>query len=72
MKRLVVLILLIVGLLLLPGGWVVLAVLCSAPMHYFIFGKLMGAKRWWLLLALALAGYLALMVIAVIARLLTR
>lgn len=35
----------------------------SAPIHYFVFGKLMKAQRWWLLLAIQLAVSVTLTVI---------
>lgn len=47
----------IVLLFFVPYGWMLIGISCSAPVHYLIFGKLMGAKRWWLLLALAVGFY---------------
>lgn len=35
----------------------------SAPIHYFVFGKLMKSQRWWLLLAVQLAVSVTLTVI---------
>lgn len=52
--------------------WMILALGIQFPIHYFIFGRLMGARRWWLLLAAQFVVFTFILIVSIVGVVLDR